>query len=145
MFASSPFTSTLLDIPRAHIDPIDTLVEALSVVALATERPLCQSTTSLFLDSQRRGIGLTRTYKHSRDAVHHIISEASRVHMVESVFVVSTRPRHTVEYADGDQFLAMTQLFSHAGITLVDWVVIGRGGLYCPRSLTDTPSPWATP
>lgn len=149
MFATSSFTSTLLDIPRAHIDPIDSLIEALSVVAMTTERPLRQSTTSLFLDSERRGVGLSRTYKQSRDAVHHVISEASRLHTrlqnVESVVVVSTRDRHTVEYADGDEFLSMTQLLSHAGITLVEWVVIGRGGVYCPRSLTDAPSLWVTP
>jgi hypothetical protein len=144
MFSLSPFESSLLDVPRAHRDPICSLIEALSVVALATERPIRHSTTALLLDAQQCGIGLVRTRLPHRDATHFIISEASRMNNANAVFVVTTRPQQTVQFTDGDDFLSMFQLFTHAGITLTEWVVLGQGGLYCPRALTDIPSHWAT-
>ena len=33
---------------------------------------------------------------------------------------------------------------NNAGLQLLDWVVIGRGGLYCPRSIAGMPDPWST-
>jgi hypothetical protein len=145
MFALSPFESTLLDVPRAHVDPICSLIEALSVVALATERPLQHSTTALLLDARRCGVGLVRTRASHCDATHFIIGEASRVENVHAVFIATTRPQQTVQFADGDDYLSMVHLLSHAGISLTEWVVLGRGGLYCPRALTDLPSQWPTP
>lgn len=142
MFSLSPFESSLLDVPRAHRDPICSLIEALSVVSLATERPIRHSTTALLLDAQQCGIGLIRTRLPHRDATHFIISEASRMNSVRAVFVVTTRPQQTVQFTDGDDYLSMLQLFTHAGIALTEWVVLGHGGLYCPRAMTDIPSQW---
>lgn len=144
MFALSPFNSTLLDVPRAHVDPIHSLVEALSVIALAVERPLHDSITALLLDAHHRGISLIKTSKPLRNAAHLIIGEASQLQTAQYVVLATTRPRQSVAFADGDDYLAITQLFSHAGIPLIEWVVLGRGGLYCPRSLTDMPSRWNT-
>ena len=144
MFTASPFPSTLLDVPRAHIDPIDSLLEALSVVALSIERPLQHSMTALVCNSQRCGVGLIRTRRPFHHAVHHVISEASHIPDARAVVLVTTRPQSTVEYVDGDNFLLASQLFTHAGITLIEWVVLGRGGMYCPRVLTDEPSRWTT-
>jgi hypothetical protein len=36
-----------------------------------------------------------------------------------------------------------TRACQSAGFELIDWVVVGSGGLYCPRSLTDAPDPWS--
>ena len=144
MFTASPFPSTLLDVPRAHIDPIHSLLEALSVVALSIERPLHHSMTALVCNSQRCGVGLIRTRLPFHHAVHHVISEASHIPDAQAVVLVTTRPQPTVEYVDGDDFLLASQLFTHAGITLIEWVVLGRGGMYCPRVLTDEPSRWTT-
>ena len=33
---------------------------------------------------------------------------------------------------------------NNAGLHLLDWVIIGRGGLYCPRSIAGMPDPWPT-
>lgn len=143
MFTASPFPSTLLEVPRAHIDPIRSLAEALSVVALAVERPLRNSITALILNSHKCGVGLIRTHFPHRTAMHHIISEASQIPDSQCVVLVTTRPRSTVEYIDGDDFMFASQLFAHAGLTLIEWVVLGRGGMYCPRVVTDEPSRWS--
>lgn len=134
MFALSTFQSTLLDVPRAHLDPIDSLLEALSVLALAVERPLQDSTTAVLLDTHRRGVSLIRTRQPLRDAAHLIIGEASRIGNVQYVVVVSERSHSSTAPADLDDYRAISQLFSHAGISLIEWVVLGRGGLYCPRT-----------
>lgn len=142
MFSSAPFSTTLLDVPRAHIDPIRSLLEALSVVALSIQRPLDHSLTALLLNAEWCGVGLERTCRSFRPAMHHVISAASEVPNVQFAVLASTRPRSTVQYVDGDNFLFASQLFAHAGITLVEWVILGRGGMYCPRVLTDEPSRW---
>lgn len=142
MFSATPFPLTLLDVPRAHIDPIHSLLEALSVVALSLERPRHHSLTALVCNSHMCGVGLVRTHAPFRHALHRIISDASQIADARAVVLVTTRPGATVAFEDGDDYVSASQLFAHAGITLVEWVVIGRGGMYCPRVLTDEPSRW---
>lgn len=136
------FASTLLDVPRPYIDPIYSLVEALGVACLALRRPVVDSTITLVLDSQRRGIHLFPSTPLTQSTMHHIIGHVSSVPNAHGVVVISTRTTTPISPQDTTLLLHTTRACQSAGFELIDWVVLGSGGLYCPRSLTDAPDPW---
>ena len=135
-------TSSVIDIPRPLIDPITSLVEALSVVSLALTRPRRNSTTVLVLDNQRRGIHLFRTPPLNKQSLHRIVHECSQVPLVDGIVITSVRTTSPVSPCDTETLTNSVHTLSAAGIQLVDWVVIGAGGLYCPRTLMNLPDPW---
>ena len=135
-------TSTVIDIPRPLIDPITSLIEALSVVSLALTRPRRNSTTVLVLDNQRRGIHLFRTTSLSKQSLHRIVHECSQVPFVDGIFIASVRTTSPVSPCDIETLTNSVCTLSAAGIQLVDWAVVGAGGLYCPRTLMNLPDPW---
>lgn len=134
--------SSAFDVPRPLIDPITSLVEALSVVALAVQRPRRNSVIILAVDTHRRGLHMFRSSPLSTLTAHHIVRECSYVPTVNGVIIVShttSAPRTTSD----ESLLVQTQsTLSAAGIHLIDWVVVGAGGMYCPRTLCGQPDPW---
>ena len=136
------FASTLLDVPRPYIDPIYSLVEALGVACLALRRPAADSTITLVLDNQRRGIHLFPSAPLTQSTIHHIIGHVSAVPNAHGVVIISTRTAAPIQPQDSTLLIHTTVACQSAGFELIDWVVIGSGGLYCPRSLTDAPDPW---
>ena len=136
------FASTLLDVPRPYIDPIYSLVEALGVACLALRRPVVNSTITLVLDKQRRGIHLFPSTSLTQSTIHHIIGHVSAVPNASGVVIISTRTVAPISPHDSTLLIHATVACQSAGIELVDWVIVGSGGLYCPRSLTDSPDPW---
>ena len=135
-------TASVIDIPRPLIDPITSLVEALSVVSLALTRPRRNSTFVLVLDNERRGIHLFRTAPLNKCSIHRIIYECSHVPSVGGVFITSVRNTQPVSPDDSDKLLNSARTLASAGLQLIDWAVIGAGGLYCPRTLLNLPDPW---
>lgn len=138
------FNASLLDVPRPFIDPIRSLLEAVGVTSLVVPRPLQDRTFALVLDSQRRGLGIVQASAISLVAAHFLIGQLSNIPEAASVVLVSTRTHSCVQPDDVELLSLLTATFQHAGVALLDWVVLGRGGHYCPRSLTDAPDPWAT-
>ena len=122
--------ASLLDIPRPFIDPIDSLVEAVGIVSLAIERPIRHCTYALVLDAQRRGLGLLHAGPVSLITAHFLIGRISEIPAAESVMLVTTRTDTCVQPGDEELLQMLQHTFSHAGITLLDWVSVGRGGLY---------------
>lgn len=139
------FTSSLLDIPRPFVDPIMSLVEVLGIVSLSIRRPLSSSMVALFLNSDRCAVGLSQVATSDTAPAHHLVASASRVPSVHSVVLVSSRPHCLVRSSDVAHLQSFTRAAHNAGFALCDWVVVGRGGMYCPRTLTDLPNPWPTP
>lgn len=134
-------TASVIDVPRPLIDPITSLVEALSVVSLALTRPRRDSTFVLVLDNEHRGIHLFRTAPLNKCSIHRIIYECSHVPSVNGVFITSVRITQPVSPYDSDIFINSAHTLASAGIQLIDWAVIGAGGLYCPRTLLNLPDP----
>lgn len=132
----------MIDVPRPFVDPITSLVEALSVIALALQRPMRASTVVLAVDHHMRGIHLFRTTSLSREAFHHIITQSSCVHNSHGVVIASTRTGPPVVSSDAELLRCGQFMLSAAGLRLIDWIVLGAGGLYCPRSLYGLPEPW---
>ena len=136
------FSTSVLDVPRPLIDPVSSLVEALSVATLALRRPRRPDTIVLGLDTQRRGVHLFRTQPLQHTTCHHIVRECSHHSAIHSVVIFSIRPTTPVCLADTTMLHSMTRTLTAAGIHLFDWMVIGSGGVYCPRSLTGAADPW---
>ena len=140
-----PFNASLLDVPRPFIDPIHSLLEAVGISSLVVPRPLQDRTIAVVLDAQRRGLGILQAGATSLVSAHFLIGRLSDIPHAASVVLVSTRAYSCVQPDDVELLALLTATFEHAGIALFDWVVMGRGGHYCPRSLTDAADPWATP
>lgn len=134
--------ASLIDVPRPFLDPIDSLVEALGVLALAIPRPLCEGTLLLAMDGQRRGLGMCRSAMSTSSGLHHMIGLMCRIPEAASVVMVSLRPRDLIRQRDVDDLISHSTVMDNAGLSLRDWVVAGRGGLYCPRSLAGIANPW---
>lgn len=136
------FSSSILDVPRPLIDPITSLLDALSVISLALQRPRQNDTVVLALDSQRRGLNLFRTHPVSSETLHRIIGQCSVVPAIHGVVLASIRTTSPLLSTDQQFMFSAQHTLSAAGIELVDWVVLGAGGLYCPRTLSGIPDPW---
>ncbi len=135
-------SSSVIDVPRPLVDPINSLAEALSIVSLALQRPRRNSTIVLALDNKRRGIHLFRTNVMSAQTAQLIVRECSFSHTVDGVVVVSHRTSAPMSVSDEDVWRRANFTLSAAGIHLIDWVILGAGGLYGPRTLCGVPDPW---
>ncbi|MEI6199379.1 MAG: hypothetical protein WCP83_05530 [Actinomycetota bacterium] len=136
--------ASLVDIPRPFIDSIYTLAEALGVACLALEHPLKPHTLALVTDQQRRGLGLVRDASLDHQSIHNIVGACSHIPLAHSVVLVSVRTQSPINPSDNELLRHVSTVAANAGLHLLDWVVVGRGGLYCPRSIADMPDPWAT-
>jgi hypothetical protein len=136
--------ASLVDIPRPFIDSIYTLAEALGVACLALEHPLKPHTLALVTDQQRRGLGLVRDAPLDHQSIHNIVGACSHIPEAHSVVLVSVRTQSPINPSDNELLRHVSTVAANAGLHLLDWVVVGRGGLYCPRSIADMPDPWAT-
>lgn len=134
--------ASLIDVPRPFLDPIDSLVEALGVVSLAVPRPLSDGTIVLTMDPQRRGLGMVRTAVITPAVMHGLVGVVCQIPRAASVVIVSMRARHLIRPSDTDDLAAHSRVLSNAGLSLLDWIVVGRGGLYCPRSIAGDADPW---
>jgi hypothetical protein len=136
------FHSSLVDVPRPFIDSISTLVEALGIASLTIPRPRTPGTIAVVTDTQHRGIGMLHLSELSMHSVHEVVARCSHVAGAQAVVLVSVRTSTPVQPLDSELLQRLTQVLSHAGIALRDWVVVGEGGLYCPRSLLGLADPW---
>lgn len=139
---SSMFQSSLVDVPRPFIDSISTLVEALGIASLTIPRPRTSGTIAVATDAHLRGIAMLHLPELAMHSVHEVVARCSHIAGVHAVVVVSVRTSSPVQPFDTELLQYLTQVLSHAGIALRDWVVVGQGGLYCPRSLLGLADPW---
>ena len=134
--------ASLIDVPRPFLDPINTFVEALGVASMAMQRPRRDSTIALLLDSSRRGLAMFRVPPLTSRSIHDVIAHCSEMPSTASVVLFSSRQGIPVKPADIPLLHICTNTLAAAGFELFDWAVIGRGGLYCPRTLAGVPDPW---
>lgn len=136
------FHSSLVDVPRPFIDSISTLVEALGIASLTIPRPRTTGTIAVVTDAQLRGIAMLHLPELAMHSVHEVVARCSHIAGAHAVVLVSVRTSSPVQPRDTELLQHLTQVLSHAGIALRDWVVVGKGGLYCPRSLLGLADPW---
>lgn len=134
--------SCIIDIPRPLIDPVTSLAEVLGIVSLALRRPRQNNSTVLVMDKQRRGVHLFHTAPLSTQTVHHIVRECSHVALAHGIVIVSSRTTPPLSFGDESLLHTSSHILTAAGIQLIDWAVIGYGGMYCPRTLCGGADPW---
>lgn len=139
------FNSTVLDIPRPHIDPISSFEEALAVVSLAARHPTIDETIALHLDAESRGVALVRLDPSRTSLAHDVVASCSMTPTATQTFVVTFRIGSPLHTGDPAQLGRLASVLGSAGFALRDWVVVGRGGFYCPRVLTENDDPWRRP
>ena len=137
------FNASLLDIPQPFIDPIGTLVEALGVACLCIPRPRTSQTIALVADSQRRCIAMMTFPPLDNRSIHTIVGRSSILPDAHSIVLVSVRTCAPISTTDPELLEHCARIVEHAGLQLLDWAVIGAGGIYCPRSLTESTDPWS--
>ena len=136
------FSSTLLDVPRPFVDPVNSLVEAVGLTSLAVHRPRRCESVVLCLDSQRRAVHMFNAPSMSVATVHCIIAHASLIPACSSVVICSIRTGQPIHHGDINLWHTSADVLHNAGLHLYDWVVIGAGGLYCPRTVSHASDPW---
>lgn len=132
------FASTVFDRPAVVLDLLD---------RIAVD-PAEVRTDVVCLDEHRRGVGVfTVTGTVDRESVISIggvIAGAfSGPGRVESVVVASHRPDGGADLDDVERWLELDAIVTEAGIELVEWFVVGIGGVACPRELVGDADRWA--
>ena len=134
-------------IPRALIDPINSEVDALTLIDLTMKHPPETDTIAVLLDHERRGLTIfTVTGTTHPDAMFDlldIIIDAGNESgdRLGGVILASIRPDGGVEPADVDRWLEASEMTELGGIELVEWFVIGDD-IQCPRDLLGQPPRW---
>lgn len=135
--------ASLVDIPQPFIDPIGSLVEALGIACLSIPRPQTPHTIAIVTDSMRRCIALMRFPTLTETSIHAIVGHSSLLPDAHSIVLVSVRSCTPISTSDPELLQHCTHIVENAGLHLLDWAVIGTGGIYCPRSLTESADPWS--
>ena len=136
------FSSTVIDIPRPFVDPVESVVQALTIASLVTRRPRRGSTLALILDSRRRGLGVVAAPRVDRTTIHSLVGACCDIPRADSIVVVSVRRGIPVRATDVELHARMSFALAAAGFTLLDWIVACRGSAYCPRIVVGAPDPW---
>ena len=145
-----------IHVPRAHRDPITSASAALAVFSLAIKRPLRPETFVLMMRQDHRGIGLfaLETGEHLSLLIDDIFSRCVSHESAQAVVIASVRPQWPTQFDGADQpdgaglhdgaaeFTDARENCHRAGIQLVDWFVIARARIWCPRSDAALPSLW---
>lgn len=133
-----------IDVPRAHRDPITSATQALSVFALAITRPLRPETFVLMMSHDHRGIGLFALNSGGdlRLLIDHVISRCVAENTARAVAIASIRLQRQSQFQCGNEWTTSRDICQRAKVQLVDWFVIGRHGVRCPRIIAHEPGAW---
>ena len=112
------------------------------MASLVARRPRGDATFALVLDRQRRGLGIVSVPAVDIRSVHTLVGACCDIPGADSVVVVSMRNGTTVHPRDIELHGRLSVALAAAGLPLLDWVVCGRGGVYCPRVVIGAPDPW---
>ena len=139
-------------VPRAREDPVLTPDDALVVVTLAASSPPRPETIAFLLDDAYRGTGLITVVTDTidPDSVFHVAEVMAELGALcqgvgrDTAYVViaSVRPTGEVEPDDAHRWCRASDVVESHGMTLVEWFVLGRSGVDCPRDLTGEPERW---
>jgi hypothetical protein len=139
-------------VPRARRDRVVTPDDALAIAALAASSPPRAETIAFLLDDSYRGTGLITvvTDTHDADSVVRIAEVMAELGALSQgvgretahLVIVSVRPDADVEPDDAFRWCSASDIAECHGMTLVEWFVVGRSGVDCPRDLLGEPDRW---
>jgi hypothetical protein len=111
---------------------------ALAVFSLALRRPLCEEMMVLMLDNQLRGVGLMSFDAVSSFAnnINHAIGLCSSVLDATSLSICTVEP-YLRDRSNDSTYLELAQdLCRHAGLKLIDWLIVTRGSVINLRDVS---------
>ena len=129
---------TPIHLPRANTDSVSTPHAALAVFSLALRRPLCEEMLVLMLDNQLRGVGLMSfdAVASCTNNVNHAIGLCSSVFDATSLSICTVEP-YVCDRSNDANYLQLAQdLCQHAGLKLIDWLVVTRGSVINLRNVS---------
>ena len=129
---------TPIHLPRANTDPVSTPHAALAVFSLALRRPLCEEMLVLMLDNQLRGVGLMSfdAVASCTNNVNHAIGLCSSVFDATSLSICTVEPYICDRSNDGNYLQLAQDLCQHAGLKLIDWLVVTLGSVINLRNVS---------
>lgn len=122
---------TPIYLPRANTDPVSSPHAALAVFSLALRRPLCEEMLVLMLDNQLRGVGLMSfdAVASCTNNVNHAIGLCSSVLDATSLSICTIEPYLCDRSKDSNYLETAQDLCQHAGLKLIDWLIVTRGSV----------------
>jgi hypothetical protein len=134
-------------VPRAHVDPIFSADEAMAVFREQMSRPMCAETLVMFLDESGRGSTLVSVS--GTDDPFQVVDVAEAMALaagsnadVSGIVLATVRPGGGFLPGDDELWLEAADVVDEIGLTLIDWLVIGRHGTVSPREQLGMPSRW---
>ncbi|MCU1390122.1 MAG: hypothetical protein JWL72_3460 [Ilumatobacteraceae bacterium] len=141
------FASSSRRVPRAHIDPVRCVDDALAIFNMQIARPMRAATLAMFLDGAWCGstvVTITDTpYPFQVVEVAEAMAMAGAGNAdIASLVLATIRPGGGPFHDDDELWREAVEVVEQCGLTLIDWFVIGRHGAYSPRELISAPSRW---
>lgn len=136
-----------VEVPRAHRDPINSATQALSVFSLAITRPLRSETVVLMMNRHHRGVGLFALNDGGdlRTLIDHIVGKCAAENTAHAVAIASVRPRGQSQVHYGSEWSTARNICQRAGLQLVEWFIVSRHGVHCPRIFLNQSEVWHSP
>lgn len=91
-----------------------------------------------------RGVGLfaLNTGGDLRLLIDHIVGRCAAENTARAVAIASVRPQRLPQLQFDNEWITSLDICQRAGVQLVDWFVIGRHGVDCPRIIAHEPGAW---
>jgi hypothetical protein len=134
-------------VPRARVDPIQSMEDALVLFHAVMSRPIRAETLAVFLDDNSCGstvVTVTGTLEpaHLLDVAEAMALSGASSPDVAALVLASVRPTLGLQPGDDDLWLRAADLVETSGLVLIDWFVITRHGTCSPRELLGRASRW---
>lgn len=147
-----PVTRVHRCLPRAGLDPIDSAAAA-DLLAHAIQRPFRHETIVLLLDAERRGISVVVVDATSDpDSVVEIVELLASPGVgdgrVGAMVVGTVRSDEGTSSVDAElghdveRWMELSEIADQSGVELIEWFVVGPGGVRCPRDQLGEPPRW---
>ncbi|MCU1400804.1 MAG: hypothetical protein JWN62_3913 [Acidimicrobiales bacterium] len=134
-------------VPRAHLDPVRCVDDALAIFNLQITQPMRAATLAMFLDGGWCGSTVV-TITDTPDPFQVVeVAEAMALAGagnpdIASLVLATLRPDGGPFHDDDELWHEADEVVEQCGLVLIDWFVIGRHGAFSPRGLVGAPSRW---
>ncbi len=136
--------------PRAGLDPIRSSIDVLQVFDLQMRRPLGFETLVMFIDHAGCGKSLVSVSGTTEpDSILEVVDTMGMcvpdTAGVTGMVVASVRPGGRILDSDDERWIEANESLDTLGLTLYDWIIIGRSGAISMCSELGLESRWPIP
>lgn len=134
--------------PRAHLDPIVSVEDALAVFTMQMSDPADDETLVMLLDDQQCGSTLitvtgTHSVRQLLEVAEAMSIVATSMPHISAIVLASVRQQgHTSDLTDPSVWVQLDEIVEEYGLVLIDWLITGPWGVMLPRALLGERSRW---